>query len=98
MHCTKLISAHVCAYVIVHVELEPEMKKEQVQRVFGGPQASSCEDANNVVTKASPGAFSQYSLSFSSNLALCYSWLCTKLIGVVWNLSCNKINLLVYPC
>jgi hypothetical protein len=27
--------------------------------VFGGPQASSCEDANIVVIKVSPGAFHQ---------------------------------------
>jgi hypothetical protein len=35
---------------------EPEFEAEQVQWVFGGPQASSCEDANIVVIKASPGA------------------------------------------
>jgi hypothetical protein len=56
MHCTMSISAHVCAYVIDHVEPEPEIKKEQIQGVFGGPQASSCEDANIVVIKADPGA------------------------------------------
>jgi hypothetical protein len=33
--------------------------------------------------KASTGAFNQYSLSFILNLALCYSWLCIRLIGVV---------------
>jgi hypothetical protein len=54
MHCTMLISVHVCACAIDHVEPEPEIKKEQVQGVFGGPQASSCEDANIVVIKASP--------------------------------------------
>jgi hypothetical protein len=32
---------------------------EQVQGVFGGPQASSCEDANIVVIKASLGASHQ---------------------------------------
>jgi hypothetical protein len=33
-----------------------EIQVEQVQGVFRGPQASSCKDANIVVTKASPGA------------------------------------------
>jgi hypothetical protein len=31
-------------------------QKEQVQGVFGGPQAPSCDDANIVVIKASPSA------------------------------------------
>jgi hypothetical protein len=38
-------------------------------RVFRGPQASSCGDANIVVSKASPGAFHQLSLAFLLN---CY--------------------------
>jgi hypothetical protein len=38
------------------VEPESEIKKEQVQGTFGGPQASSCKDANIVEMKASPGA------------------------------------------
>jgi hypothetical protein len=54
MHCTMSISAYVCAYAIDHVEPESEIKKEQVQGVFKGPQASSCEDANIVVIKAGP--------------------------------------------
>jgi hypothetical protein len=60
--------------------------------------SAKCWDANIVLIKASPGVFSQYSLSFILNLVLCYSWLCIKLIGIVWNRSCNKINLSVYPC
>jgi hypothetical protein len=39
-----------------HVEPETETRVQQVQGVFGGPHASSGEDANIVVTKASPGA------------------------------------------
>jgi hypothetical protein len=31
-------------------------KKEQIQGVFGGPQATSCEDANIIVIKANPSA------------------------------------------
>jgi hypothetical protein len=44
------------AYVIDHVEPEPEIKKEQVKGVFRGAQASSCKDANIFVIKASLGA------------------------------------------
>jgi hypothetical protein len=33
------------------------IQAEQVQWALGGPQASSCEDANIIVIKASPGAF-----------------------------------------
>jgi hypothetical protein len=39
------------------VELKIEVQAEQkVQWVIGGPQASSCEDTNIVMIKASPGA------------------------------------------
>jgi hypothetical protein len=51
-----LISSHECAYVIDHVEPEPEIDEEQVQGVFGCPQASSYDDAIIVVIKASPDA------------------------------------------
>jgi hypothetical protein len=37
--------------------------EQEVQWVFGGPQASSYEDANIVVIKASPGTSNQHSLS-----------------------------------
>jgi hypothetical protein len=40
-----------------HVEPKTEIQVQQVQGVFKGPQASSCEDANIVVTKESPNAF-----------------------------------------
>jgi hypothetical protein len=43
-------------YVIDHAETESEIKKEQVQGALGGPQASSYEDTNIVVIKASPDA------------------------------------------
>jgi hypothetical protein len=39
-----------------HAEPKMEIQAEQVQWVSGSPQASSCEDANVVVIKASPGA------------------------------------------
>jgi hypothetical protein len=40
---------------VYHAEPKTEIQAEQVPGVFGGPQASSCEDANIVVIKASPG-------------------------------------------
>jgi hypothetical protein len=54
MHCTTSILAHVCAYAIDHVEPKPEIKKEQVQGVFGGPQDSSYKDVNSVVVRQAP--------------------------------------------
>jgi hypothetical protein len=38
------------------MEPETEIRVQQVQGVFGGPQASSGEDAKIVVTNASPDA------------------------------------------
>jgi hypothetical protein len=100
--CTPCIVLFNCGHIlhirIDHTTLELEFQAEQVRWVFGGPQASSREDANIIVIKASPSAFNHYSLSFILNLTLCYSWLYIKFIGVVWHRSCNKINLLVYPC
>jgi hypothetical protein len=54
-----------------HVELEPEFQVEHVRRLFGGPQASSCEDANIVVIKESPGALTNDPCFLLLNLALC---------------------------
>jgi hypothetical protein len=56
--------------------------EQEVQWVFKGPQASSCEDANIVVIKACPGASHQSPcllyLIFNHN-TIC---LCIKFIGV----------------
>jgi hypothetical protein len=43
--------------MIDHVEPKTEIQAEQVQWMLGGPQVLSCEDANIVVIKASPGSF-----------------------------------------
>jgi hypothetical protein len=40
-----------------HMEPKTEIQAEQVQWLFGGPQASSCDDANIVLIKASSSAF-----------------------------------------
>jgi hypothetical protein len=37
-----------------NVEPKTNIQVQQAQGVFGGPQASSCEDANIVVIKAGP--------------------------------------------
>jgi hypothetical protein len=79
MHCTMLCSAHLYSYTLDHVEPKSQIQAEQVQWVFGGPQASSCEDANIIVIKSSPGA-SNLVLEFFLPLYLNYdSCLCIKL-------------------
>jgi hypothetical protein len=61
MRCIIFLSAHNCAIAIYHAEPELEVQAEQkVQWVFGCPQASTCEDANIFVVKASPGASNHY--------------------------------------
>jgi hypothetical protein len=42
--------------MIDHAESKTKIQAEQVQRVFGGAQASSGEDANIIVIKESPDA------------------------------------------
>jgi hypothetical protein len=54
------------------MEPKTEDQVEQVQCVFGGLQASSCEDANIVVTKASSGASNHAPCLLILNLALCF--------------------------
>jgi hypothetical protein len=57
MHYTISISTHVCAFAIDHIEPESEIREEEIHGASGGPQMSSCDDANIVVIKISPGAF-----------------------------------------
>jgi hypothetical protein len=54
--------------MIDHAESKTEIQAEQVQWVFGGPQASSYEDANIVVIKESLGAFNHAPCLLSSIL------------------------------
>jgi hypothetical protein len=62
--CTPCIALVNCGHLlhmrVYRAKPESEFQAEQVQRVFGGPQASSCDDANIVVIKASPGASNHY--------------------------------------
>jgi hypothetical protein len=54
-------------------EQKMEDRAEQVQQVFGGPQASSCADANIVVIKESLGASNHHFLSLFYSV-LFYLW------------------------
>jgi hypothetical protein len=44
-----------------HTLPKMEIQAKQIQWVFGGPQASSYEDASIVVVKASPSVFNKCS-------------------------------------
>jgi hypothetical protein len=61
--CTLCIALVNCGHLlhmqVHHVEPKTEIQAKQVQWVFGGPQASCCEDTNIVVIKASLDAFNQ---------------------------------------
>jgi hypothetical protein len=56
--------------------------EQEVQWVFGGPQASSCTEANILVIKASPGASHQSPCLLYLNLIYNTICLCIKFIGV----------------
>jgi hypothetical protein len=57
--CTLCIAlfngGHLLYMRVEHAETKSEFQAEQVRWAFGGPQASSNENANIVVIKASPG-------------------------------------------
>jgi hypothetical protein len=54
------------------MEPKTEIQAELVQRVFEGPQVSSCEDANIAVIKASPGASNH--ISWALLIFVFYLW------------------------
>jgi hypothetical protein len=56
--------------------------EQEVQWVFGGPQASSCVDANRVVIKASPDASHQSPCILYLNFIYNTICLCITFIGV----------------
>jgi hypothetical protein len=63
--CTPCIALVNCGQLshrwVDHAKPKSEFQAELVQGVFGGPQASSCEDANIVMIKTSPDASNQCS-------------------------------------
>jgi hypothetical protein len=81
MYFTILIVT-IFVYTIDHVEPKSEIQAKQVQGVFGGPQPSSCEDANIVVSKVSPGASHQSPCLLYLNFIYNSICLCIKFIGV----------------
>jgi hypothetical protein len=58
--CTSCIALFNCGHLlhirVDHVTPKTKNQAEQVQLVFGGPQASCAEDTNLALIKASPGA------------------------------------------
>jgi hypothetical protein len=56
--CITLVNGgHLLHMRVDHAEPESEFQAEQVQWTFGGPQASSYEEASIGVIKVRPGAF-----------------------------------------
>jgi hypothetical protein len=46
MHCTISLLAHVYSYTLDRAEPKSEIQEEQVQKEYGGPQATSCVYTN----------------------------------------------------
>jgi hypothetical protein len=67
-----VIDSHLLYMRVDHTEPKSEFQAEQVQWAFGGPQASSYEEANIVVINASPGASHQSSCLLYLKLYLEY--------------------------
>jgi hypothetical protein len=63
-----VIGGHLLHMRVDHVKPESEIQVKKVQWVFGGQQMSSCEDANIVVIRPSPGAFNHTPCLLSSIL------------------------------
>jgi hypothetical protein len=83
---------------IDHAKPESKFQAEQVQWVFRGQQALSCDDANIVVIKANPGALTHAPCILFWIFDLCSIMIVHKSIEVVWYCSCIKIDLPVRPC
>jgi hypothetical protein len=60
--CIALVNCgHLLHMRVDHVKPESKFQAKQVRWVFGGPQASSYEDANIIEIKASPDASNHHS-------------------------------------
>jgi hypothetical protein len=56
--CIALVNyGHLLHMWVDHAEPKSEVQAERVQKEYDGTQASSCEDTNIFVVKASPGPF-----------------------------------------
>jgi hypothetical protein len=72
--------------------------EQEVQWVFGRPQASSFTDANIVMIKASPGASHKSLCLLYLNFIYNTICLCIKFIGVGLHRRYIKIFIPDYPC
>jgi hypothetical protein len=60
--CNALVNyGHLLHVRVDHMKSKSEFQTEQVQWVFGDPQASSCENANIIMIKTSSGVFNHAS-------------------------------------
>jgi hypothetical protein len=77
--CIPCIALFNCGHLlhirVDHVETKSKFQAEQIQWMFGDPQASSSDDANIFVIKASPGTSHQSSLAFLSIFIIMSCWI-----------------------
>jgi hypothetical protein len=71
---------------IDHAEPKIEVQVEQVQKVYGGAQATSSMDTNLALGSRQALVYPTTIIDFCFELIpLCYECLCTRLIGVDWS-------------
>jgi hypothetical protein len=59
--CIALVNhCHLLHMRVDHAELKTKIRAEQVQKEYGGPRASSYEEANIIVIKASLSALNHH--------------------------------------
>jgi hypothetical protein len=75
-----------------------EVQAEQVQWLFGGPQASGGKDTNLALDQGKPGASHQNPCLLYLNFIYNTICLCIKCIGVEWHRRYIEIFLPDYPC
>jgi hypothetical protein len=89
-------------FTVDHAEPKPEIQAEQVQWMFGGPQASNCEDTNLALNQGKPRRIPPKSLSFIFKTLFILLFDCAlslhDLYGDVATLGFSFPIILVYPC
>jgi hypothetical protein len=71
--CIALVNGgHLLHMRVDHADPKKENQAEQVQWVFGGPQASSCEDANIVRSREAPVHLTNAHVFYFKNFTLCF--------------------------
>jgi hypothetical protein len=74
-----LLVSHTYAFYGRSAESKTEIQAEKAPGVFGGPQASRCEDANIVVIKVSP-RIPPKSLSFMFEILFIILYTCALIL------------------